>query len=390
MRILIIWAESINRYSGGTMHLMGWCYGLGALGHEVKVVAPCYGRGKKSLIENASYIRLPRRCLMSFVLLQIAIVFCLPYWILRYRPEAICVRACFLAFLMACICKLAGIPIIVEAGTIVDEEMSMRGESRLLAILVRFFERLNYRWINGLVCVTDGAREEYIRRGANPDTTVVIHNAAQTDIMRPMDQKCARRQLGLAEEDYIVGFAGTLAPWQGLDLLVRAAKEVVDNSGRSVKFLLVGEGQCQEQLEEMVDQLDLGQSFSFLAPMPYEQVAVFNNACDVVVIPIYDPRKLRYGIDPLKFWEALAVGVPVLLPEGCQLDDILEQLGLPGTFRPGDNKHLAETILEVLAQTEHHQARREDVHRIVSEQYSWTHVAEKLAEHCRRLRRKTQ
>jgi len=388
MRILIIWAESINRHTGGTMHLIGWCHGLEALGHEVKIVAPCYGRGKSSLIENVSYIRLPRRCLASFVLLQIATVVCLPYWIFKHRPEAICVRTCFLAFLMSFICRLAGVPMIIEAGTVVDAEVSMRGESRFLACFIRIIDRLNYRCVSGITSVTAGAREEFIRRGANPDTTVVIHNAARVDVMQPMVQRQARRQLGLAEEGYIVGYFGSFAPWQGLDMLVESAREVIESSSQPVRFVLVGEGQGRRELQQMVDQLGLSQYFTFLPPVPFEQVAVFNNACDVTVIPVHDSRRLQYGLDPLKFWDAVSVGVPVLVPEGCQLDDVLERLGLPGTFRPGDRKYLAEAILEVLVRTEHYQSRRKDVHRIVSEQYSWTHVAEKLVEHCRWVREK--
>ena len=79
MRILIIWAESINRYTGGTMHLSGWCHGLKSLGHNIKIVAPRYGRGKSSPIEDVSYIRLPGRCLASFMLLQVGTVVWLPF-----------------------------------------------------------------------------------------------------------------------------------------------------------------------------------------------------------------------------------------------------------------------------------------------------------------------
>jgi len=390
MRILIIWAESINRHTGGTMHLSGWCHGLKSLGHEVTIVAPRYGSGKSSPIEDVSYIRLPGRCLASFMLLQVGTVFWLPYLLVKYRPGAVYVRACFLVFLMHLICRLAGVPLIAEVAAVVDEEAQMRGQRRILVCILKILDRLNYHSADGLVCVTPGIREEVMRRGANPDTTVVIHNAARVDVMQPMEQRQARRQLGLAKEGYIVGFAGTLAPWQGLDLLVQAAKQVIDNSARSVQFVLVGDGQCRQQLEEMVGQLGLSQYFMFLPSVPYEQVAVFNNACDVIVCPRYDPRTLRYGMSALKFWDAVSVGVPVLVPEGCQLDDVLERLGLPGTFRPGDKKYLAEAILKVLGQTEHYQSRRKDVHRIVSEQYSWTHVAEKLAEHCRRLKGKTR
>ena len=389
MRILIIWAESVNRHTGGTIHLSGWCYGLKTLGHDVKIVAPRYGGSKNSPIEGVRHIRLPRRCLASFLLLQIITSACLPYWILKYRPEVIFIRACFLVFLMALICRLVRIPIIAEVGTVVDAEVTMRGESRLLAAFIRIIDRLNYRCVSGITTVTAGAREEFIRRGANPDTTVVIHNGARVDIMQPMNQRQARRQLGLAEEGYLVGYSGSFAPWQGLDLLVQAAKQLIDNSGRAVHFALLGEGKCKE-LQETIEQLGLNEYFTFLKPVSFEQIVIFNNACDLTVIPVHDSRRIQYGLDPLKFWDSISCGVPVLVPEGCQLEDVLEQLGLPGTFLRTDSKYLAEAILDVLERTEYYQSRRNDVHKIVAEEYSWTHVAEKLIEHCRRVGMRTK
>ena len=401
MRILIIWAESINRFTGGSSHFWGLMHGIKSLGLQIRAIVPRYshtevsqkarGSGlpsktaEMSLVEDISFVPLPSRSFISFLLLQVVTVLWLPYWLVKYRPAVVYSRTCFLAFLMHAICLLAGVPLILEVDAIVDKEIEMRGQRQILACIVRALDRLNYRSADGILCVTPGIREEVIRRGARPDTTVVIHNAAQTDIMRPMDQNLARRQLGLIQEDYIVGFAGSLAPWQGLDLLVQAAQEVIDNASRPVRFVLVGDGQCRQGLEQMVDQLGLGVFFSFLAPIPSEEVTVFNNACDVIVCPRYDPRTLRYGMSALKFWDAVSVGVPVLVPEGSQLDDVLELLGLPGIFRSGDKKYLAEAILQVLSNTEHHQARRKDVHQIVSEHYSWRHVAEKLAEHCRRI-----
>jgi len=388
MKILIIWAESIERHTGGSVHFRGLVHGIKLNGWQVRAIVPAYGRGKISDVEDISFVSLPPRCLFSFLLLQIATVFCMPYWLLRYRPEAVYARACFLAFLMRLICRLARVPLIVEVDAIVDQEAEMRGQHRVLVRMLKVLGKLNYRFVDAVVCVTNGLQEEIIRRGANPETTIVIHNASLTDIMQPIDRHRARRQLGLAEDGCIVGFTGTFAPWQGLDLLVQAAREIIDGGQQSVRFILVGEGQFQKQLEEMVQQLGLGRFFSFLPPIPYQQVAVFNSACDVVVIPIYDPRKLRYGLSPLKFWDAVSVGVPVLVPQGSQLEDVLQLLGLPGVFRAGDKKHLTETILGALTQTEHYMSRRKDVHRMVAEQYSWSRVAERLLELCCRVGRR--
>lgn len=385
MKLLIIWAESISRHTGGSVHFWGLVEGIKSSGCQAKAIVPRYGHADVCNSEDVSFLQLPSHRLGSFLLLQLCTVLYLPYWLIKYRPQAVYVRACFFASLMHLMCWLAGVPLILEVDAIVAEEVKMRGQQKIVAWVLELLDKLNYRFADGIVCVTEGLREEVIRRGANPKTTLAIHNAPRTNIMRPLNQRQARRQLGLAEDGYIVGFIGTFAPWQGLDLLVHAAKCIVDSGQQSVRFILVGEGQCREQLDQMIEQFGLNSFFSFSAPVPYQQVSVFNSACDVVVVPIYDPRKLRYGLSPLKFWDAVSAGVPVLVPEGSQLEDVLQRLRLPGVFRTGDKKHLAETILGVLAQTEYHLSMRGDVHRMVAEQYSWGRVAERLLELCCRL-----
>ncbi|MHC4890644.1 MAG: hypothetical protein ACYTEO_14400, partial [Planctomycetota bacterium] len=136
MRILIIWAESINRYTGGSSHFWGLMHGIKSIGCQIKVIAPRYGRvgiSRKapdnrnvvkpvelSAIEDMSFVPLPARSVVSFLLLQIITVLWLPYWLVKYRPKMVYVRACFLIFLMRLICWLAGVPLIAEVAAIVD------------------------------------------------------------------------------------------------------------------------------------------------------------------------------------------------------------------------------------------------------------------------------
>ena len=42
MRILIIWAESINRYVGGSGHFWGLIYGIKSIGWQIKAIVPRY------------------------------------------------------------------------------------------------------------------------------------------------------------------------------------------------------------------------------------------------------------------------------------------------------------------------------------------------------------
>ena len=52
---------------------------------------------------------------------------------------------------------------------------------------------------------------------------VVVSNGANTSLFKPLEQETCRRELGLDPEIPYVCFVGNLAPWQGVEYLVKAA-----------------------------------------------------------------------------------------------------------------------------------------------------------------------
>lgn len=385
MRILIIWGESLAKPGGGTTHYVGLSGGLAALGHEVTLVTPRYGRPERLHTGPAAVyaVRLPPRGMASFLLFQLLTVLALPLWLRRHKPDAVYVRTCFFQGLMALICRLTGRPLVGEVDSVVDEEILMRGQPRAAAWLIGLLDRVNNRLSSGLVCVTRGLREESIRRGGRPETTVAIPNGADVDAMQPADQAAARRALHLPEAGVLVGFPGTFAVWQGLDQLIEAAERLRDR--RDLRLVLMGSGPMEMELRTWIDSRGLSEKVLILPPGDPARVAMFLNACDLSVVPIHDPRKLRYGLSVLKFWDAVSIGLPVLVPEGCELDDVLADLGLPGAFRQGPDK-LAAAIAAVADQVEVFRHRRAEMHEKVKARYSWQCVAGQVVGFLDRLR----
>jgi len=378
MRLLVVWAESVNRNMGGSGHFWGLLEGFESVGCSVRAICPRYGRAAVPDAASVSYVRLPQRSLFSFLLLQVWLLVIVPYHIFRHSPQVIYQRTWFLSFLMWPLLRLVRIRLVMEIDAIVDEETKMRGQRNVLGAAVRFIERLSFRFADGLVCVTEGIRNEVIRRGAKPQKTRVVHNAARVAKNAPPDQHVARRSLGLPLHGRLVGFAGTFAPWQGLDLLVNAASDIVGGCPECVYFVLMGEGQYADDLRQCVATTGLKERFIFLPPADHEMAAVLYSACDVIVIPIHDGRKLRYGLSPLKFWDALAAGVPVIVPHNSELENFLDRVSLPGTFEPGNRADFADKVLIALRSSQAYLARRAQVHRIVQEEYSWTNAARKV------------
>ena len=380
MKILVIWGESLAKPAGGTVHCLGLVDGLRSRGHLVRVIWPRYA-GQDGGPSGSGFraLCLPRRNLLSFVTFQLLAVLLLPVWLIRHRPDAIYVRGCLLQGAMAVISRAMGIPLVAEVDAIVDEEILMRGQPRWAAFMIRGLDRMNNRLVSGLVCVTGGLRDESIRRCGRPHDIVAIPNGARTGLMTPGDRPAARRRLGLAAEAFIVGFAGNFAPWQGLDMLVPTASMLQNRPGRDVLFALMGEGQVKAGLQQSVREAGLDESFVFLPGGAMEDVVLFLNACDAVVIPIHDSRKLNYGLSSLKFWDAVSAGLPVFVPANCELDEVLEDLALPGVFQPGNPDSLSAVIWQAAGEADLHRGRREQVHAQVCKRYGWDTVAARVA-----------
>ncbi len=374
MRILMIWSENLNKPGSGRTHFVHLAHGLAALGHSVRLVAPGYPpKTTEDLGVPVSYVPTLRRSMAAFILFHVLLVPAMPWLILRYRPHAVYSRGLFHSFLVHILCRMFLTPYVAEVDSMVDEELAMRRRT-VWAGLVRCADRWNLRWASAFICVTQGLRKELIRRGARPDRVVALHNGAAVELFTPGDQSEARRRLGLSQDAVLVGFIGTLAAWQGLDLLVDATGRLPDRQ-RRWEVLIVGDGPMRDDLVRQIASLRLEDRVRLIPAVDHDRVVEYLRAVDMAVIPIHDPRKLRYGLSALKFWEALSVGLPVLVPDAGDLGGVLGELGWPGEFRAGDAGALAQAMDRTAARLDELHARQREIHEAVARDHSWAAVA---------------
>ena len=379
MRILMVWSENLNKVGAGRTHFVHLAQQLAARGHQVRILAPGYRpRTTEPLGVPVTYLPVGRRSIFAFLLFHLLVLPALPWLILRYRLQVVYNRGLFHSFLVQAMCRLLGVVFVVEINGIGDEELRTRGQPRL-ADLVHFLDNYNLRWASGFICVAQKLREELIRRGANPDHVWAIHNGAAVEMFFPGDAAEARRQLNLPTDVHLIGFIGTLAPWQGLDLLLDACA-LLPKDSPPWQVIIVGNGEVRDALAAQSARLGLGDRVRLIPAVPHKQVPLYLQAMDLVVIPIHDQRKLRYGFSALKFWESLAVGLPVLVPDACEHGGVLGQWNWPGEFKTGDAADLAAHIQNTLSRLPELRARRQEIHQIVSDEHSWAAVARQVEE----------
>ena len=134
-------------------------------------------------------------------------------------------------------------------------------------------------------------------------------------------RELARKELGLAEDAYIIGLLGRLDPKKGQDLVIKALQQL---AGRDhYQILLVGSGTLNkggdaysQELHDQVINSGLSEKVHF---RPYtDDIMVFFRAIDLFAMPAHGET---FGMVTL---EAMAAGVPVL---GTNTDGTKEILG---------------------------------------------------------------
>lgn len=146
----------------------------------------------------------------------------------------------------------------------------------------------------------------------------VLYNGVDIErfVPLPRSRRVAER-LGLAEEDFVVMSVGRLVGWKGYRYGIRGVSMHRDPR---VKYVIVGDGDHREELEEESRTLGVGERVLFTGSIPFREMTEYYSVADVVLFP-------TIGDDdafPNTLCEAMACGKPVVgtrkggIPEGIE------------------------------------------------------------------------
>jgi len=234
-----------------------------------------------------------------------------------------------------------------------------------------------------IISVTPGIKANLEKDYKIPgEKIVVVSNGANTSLFRPLEQEICRRELGLDFGIPFVCFVGNLAPWQGVEYLIKAASPVISRFPEC-RFLIVGDGAMKNDLMKLSRELGIEDRFIFTGVIAYDRVPLYINASDICTAPFIFARNAKIGLSPLKLYEYMACGKPVVASNISGVSDVLETSGGGIPILPENQGALAEGILKLLENPDLRMKLGSKGLSYVTENYSWYSVAKKVNEVCK-------
>lgn len=177
-----------------------------------------------------------------------------------------------------------------------------------------------------------------------------------------------RRKSGDAAAPFTIGFIGTLKPWHGVEGLIDAFA-ILHRKWPQARLLIVGDGPQSEDIRTRIEKLSLENFVEMTGAVDPADVPKLYERMDVGVAPY--PGNIDFYFSPLKVYEYMAAGLPVVASDIGQIRQILRAGDSGILYRAGNIDHLVEALETLLSDRERAKAMGLRARHIAVSEHSW-------------------
>jgi phosphatidylinositol alpha-1,6-mannosyltransferase len=207
--------------------------------------------------------------------------------------------------------------------------------------------RMVYRGAEVVFANSANTRRMLLDLGIAPDRLEIVYPGVDTQRFRPdVDGTGIRRRLAPNGELVLLS-VGRHQTRKGHDLMIQAVARLTRQQHRSLRYVIVGDGQERPRLEALVDQCGVRDSVTFVGEVPADELPRYFAACDIFVLPNRIEQNDVEGFG-IVFLEAAASGKPAV---GGNTGGVPEAVadGVTGLLVSGtDVEQLAATVARLI------------------------------------------
>ena len=214
------------------------------------------------------------------------------------------------------------------------------------------------------ICVSDPVRDWVIAR-TEGTRVFTVPNGVNVHRITPQPESPGAP---------VVTFVGTLKPWHGVDVLLRARAQ----AHKDWKLRIIGDGPMRAELDDLARSLGVDVDFrGAVAPDAIPQ-HMAGTAIGVAPYPAMDTDSDQY-FSPLKVYEYMAAGLPVVASRVGQLPEIMGESAY--LVPPSDPEALAEALDALVANPVERARVGSDNRRQAEREHSWTGTVDHILAH---------
>ncbi len=270
--------------------------------------------------------------------------------------------------------RLGNIPVIYEVHDLESRNPSRTKEAWAQSLL-HLIDRTALSRAAAVASLTDEFRHYLASIGwRDPAEVAVIPDAYDEELFQPADQQTCRARLGIAPDSLLIGYAGMTFAHRWLDGLLAAVAQLVPHHPQIGVVLVGGRPNEIATLREQATQLGIGERVHLVGALPQHAVVAYLNAADVLAIP---DTVTDITASPLKLFEYLALGKPLVLPDLPALREVLPPV-LGHYFPRRQREALVAALAAALA--ERHTTSTQAARRTLAQQHTYGRRAERILE----------
>lgn len=258
-----------------------------------------------------------------------------------------------------------GIPGILEVNApLIQEQDQHRGlvdREQAETIARRVFQAATT-----IIAVSHEIKDYVAPYVTHPDKIVVIPNGVNSHRFP---------QPSRSSQPFTVGFVGSLKPWHGLPILMEGFARF-HHQHPETRLLIVGDGQERDRVLQEIASRQLESAVHLTGAVPPDTVPHWLAKMDVGVAPYRESNTFYFS--PLKVYEYMAAGLPVVASKIGQLSELIDHQSDGILVPPGDLTAFVEALEQLQQSRLLRQRLGESARQKILHHHTWERVVEQI------------
>ena len=285
-------------------------------------------------------------------------------------PQFFCAVAAY------CLSRVKRAPFVFEVRDIWPQsaiELGVLKNERVIRMLEAIEMHL-YRHAALIVPVAESTRAYLIGKGIPAEKIKVIPNGVDAQYLASarLAPDEVRQRFGL-QDKFVVSYIGTHGMSHALDVVLRVAKRLNEDSG--IHFLFVGEGAEKANLKRLAENLWL-HNVTFLDEQPREDLLGFYRASDVSLVPL-KRLPIFKKVLPSKLFELMGTSCPIICSVEGEAARLVANAEAGVCIEPESSDALTAAIIHLRAEPELRRQMGASGRQFVNTHYLRSSLAEK-------------